>query len=80
MGLDRLEAALAIHEEVQAAGQAAGRPVEAVESFITNPSETLQGTPSGVSRLFDGVELDAHKRITEDVSLTGPSLAVNFYF
>jgi len=64
MGLDRLEAALAIHEEVQAAGQAAGRPVEAVESFITNPSETRQGTPSGVSRLFDGVELGA-QRITQ---------------
>ena len=46
---------------LQAAGQAAARPVEAVESFITKPSETLEGIPSGVSRLFDRVELGAQR-------------------
>lgn len=40
-----------------AAGNAAARPVEAAVTIVTNPVETLQGIPTGVSRFFNRVAL-----------------------
>jgi hypothetical protein len=44
---------------LQAAGNAAARPVEAVVSLVTDPVDTIQGIPQGISRFFDRVELGA---------------------
>src|SRR5262245_42792750 len=49
---------------LQAAGNAAARPVEAVVSLVTDPVGTIQGIPSGISRFFDRIQLGA-KRIVQ---------------
>ena len=46
---------------LQAAGNAAERPVEAVVSLVTDPVDTIQGIPQGISRFFDRVELGAQR-------------------
>jgi hypothetical protein len=44
---------------LQAAGNAAAKPVEAVVSLVTDPVDTIQGIPQGISRFFDRVEMGA---------------------
>ena len=46
---------------LQAAGNAAARPVEAVVSLVTDPVQTIQGIPSGISRFFDRIQLGAQR-------------------
>jgi hypothetical protein len=46
---------------LQAAGNAAAKPVDAVVSLVTDPVQTLQGIPTGISRFFDRVELGAQR-------------------
>jgi hypothetical protein len=44
---------------LQAAGNAAKRPVEAVVSLVTDPGKTIEGIPGGISRFFDRIQLGA---------------------
>ena len=46
---------------LQAAGNAAAKPVEAVVSLVTDPVDTIQGIPTGISRFFGRIELGAEK-------------------
>jgi hypothetical protein len=59
--IQHLEATSQTDVFLQAAGNAAAKPVEAVESLVTDPVDTLQGIPTGISRFFDRVELGAQK-------------------
>ena len=52
---------------LKAAETAAAKPVEAVESLVTDPVDTIQGIPAGISRLFDRVELGA-QRVAQSAS------------
>jgi hypothetical protein len=65
--IQHLEATSQTDVFLQAAGRAAEKPVEAVESLITDPVDTIQGIPAGISRFFDRVELGA-KRIEQSAS------------
>jgi hypothetical protein len=65
--IQHLEATSQTDVFLQAAGNAAAKPVEAVESLVTDPVGTIQGIPTGISRFFDRVELGAH-RITQAAS------------
>jgi len=44
-------------EFLQAAAQAVARPVTSAVNMITNPVETVEGLPGGVTRLFDRIKL-----------------------
>jgi len=57
--IQHLEAQSKTEVFLQAAGNAAARPVEAVVSLVTDPVDTIQGIPDGISRFFDRVELGA---------------------
>src|SRR5262245_59019035 len=59
--IQQLETTSQTQEFLQAAGNAAAKPVEAVESLVTNPVQTIQGIPSGISRFFDRIELGAQR-------------------
>jgi hypothetical protein len=59
--IQHLEATSQTDVFLQAAGNAAAKPVEAVARLVTDPVETLQGIPTGISRFFDRVELGAHR-------------------
>jgi hypothetical protein len=59
--IQHLEATSQTDVFLQAAGNAAAKPVEAVVSLVTDPVDTIQGIPSGISRFFDRVELGAQK-------------------
>jgi hypothetical protein len=59
--IQHLEATSKSDVFLQAAGAAVAKPVEAVESLVTDPVDTLQGIPSGISRLFDRVQLGAQR-------------------
>jgi hypothetical protein len=65
--IQHLEATSQTDVFLQAAGQAAEKPVEAVESLITDPVDTIQGIPAGISRFFDRVEMGA-KSIEQSAS------------
>ena len=65
--IQHLEATSQTDVFLQAAGRAAEKPVEAVESLITDPVDTIQGIPAGISRFFDRVELGA-KSIEQSAS------------
>jgi hypothetical protein len=65
--IQHLEATSQTDVFVDAAGRAAEKPVEAVESLITDPVDTIQGIPAGISRFFDRVELGA-KSIEQSAS------------
>src|SRR5262249_56686221 len=43
-------------EFLSAAGQAVARPVTSAVNMVMNPVETVEGLPSGVSRLFGRIE------------------------
>ena len=62
--IQQLEATSQSQEFLKAAGNAAARPVEAVVSLVTDPVQTIQGIPSGISRFFDRIQLGA-KRIAQ---------------
>jgi hypothetical protein len=59
--IQQLEATSNTDVFLQAAGKAAAKPVEAVVSLVTDPVQTLQGIPTGISRFFDRVELGAQR-------------------
>ena len=59
--IQHLEATSQTDVFLQAAGNAAAKPVDAVVSLVTDPEKTLQGIPSGISRFFDRVELGAQR-------------------
>jgi hypothetical protein len=59
--IQHLEAESQTDVFLQAAGNAAAKPVEAVVSLVTDPVQTLQGIPTGISRFFDRVELGAQR-------------------
>ena len=59
--IQHLEATSHTDVFLQAAGNAAAKPVEAVVSLVTDPVDTVEGIPSGISRFFDRVELGAQK-------------------
>jgi hypothetical protein len=55
---------------LNAAGNAAAKPLEAAASILENPVATAEALPEGISRFFDRVELGA-QRITQAAS--GPT-------
>ena len=57
--IQHLEATSQTDVFLQAAGNAAAKPVEAVVSLVTDPVDTLQGIPAGVSRFFGRLEMGA---------------------
>ena len=57
--IQQLEATSQTQVFLQAAGNAAERPVEAVVSLVTDPVQTIQGIPSGISRFFDRIQMGA---------------------
>ena len=59
--IQHLEAQSKTDVFLRAAGNAAARPVEAVVSLVTDPVDTIQGIPQGISRFFDRVELGAQR-------------------
>jgi hypothetical protein len=59
--IQHLEATSHTDVFLQAAGNAAAKPVEAVVSLVTDPVDTVEGIPTGISRFFDRVELGAQK-------------------
>lgn len=59
--IQHLEATSQTDEFLKAAGNAAAKPVEAVESLVTDPMDTIQGIPTGISRFFGRIELGAEK-------------------
>ena len=67
--IQQLEATNHSQEFLQAAGNAAAKPVQAVVSLVTDPVQTIQGIPSGISRFFDRVALGA-KSIAQAASDT----------
>ena len=67
--IQQLEATNQSQEFLQAAGNAAAKPVQAVVSLVTDPVQTIQGIPSGISRFFDRVALGA-KSIAQAASDT----------
>jgi hypothetical protein len=65
--IQQLEATSKSKVFLDALGKAAAKPVESAANIITHPVETVQNIPSGISRLFDRVELGA-KKITQAAS------------
>ncbi len=59
--IQQLEATSQTQVFLQAAGNAAARPVEAVASLVTDPVQTIQGIPSGISRFFDRIQLGTQR-------------------
>src|SRR5262245_28680791 len=59
--IQHLEATSQTDVFLQAAGNAAAKPVEAVVSLVTDPVDAIQGIPTGISRFFDRVELGAQR-------------------
>lgn len=57
--IQHLEATSQTDVFLQAAGNAAAKLVEAVVSLVTDPVDTLQGIPAGVSRFFGRLEMGA---------------------
>ena len=57
--IQHLEATSQTDVFLRAAGNAAAKPVEAVVSLVTDPVDTLQGIPAGVSRFFGRLEMGA---------------------
>ena len=57
--IQHLEATSQSDVFLQAAGNAAAKPVEAVVSLVTDPVDTLRGIPGGVSRFFGRLEMGA---------------------
>ena len=56
-GLAQLNQMSNTQEFLQAAAQAVARPVTSAVNMITNPVETVEGLPGGVTRLFDRIKL-----------------------
>src|SRR5262245_30295247 len=56
-GLAQLSQMSQTKEFLTAAGQAVARPVTSAVNMVMNPVETVEGLPSGVSRLFGRIEL-----------------------
>jgi hypothetical protein len=57
---------------IDALGHAAAKPIESAATMITNPVQTVQNLPAGISRLFDRIELGA-KKITQSATDPGKS-------
>ena len=55
-GLAQLSQMSQTKEFLSAAGQAVARPVTSAVNMVMNPVETVEGLPSGVSRLFGRIE------------------------
>ncbi|MFI5342513.1 MAG: hypothetical protein ACHQ7N_22100 [Candidatus Methylomirabilales bacterium] len=62
--IEQLEATSKTETFLNAAGNAAVRPVQSAASIVMNPVETAQGIPGGVGRFYDRVKMGA-QHITE---------------
>lgn len=58
-GLAQLNSMSGTAEFTQAAARAIARPVASAVNIVTNPVETVEGLPGGLTRLFDRVEMGA---------------------
>jgi hypothetical protein len=58
-GLTQLNNVSGTAEFTEAAAKAVARPVASAVNMITNPVETVEGLPGGLTRLFDRVEMGA---------------------
>ncbi len=71
-GLAQLAQMSQTKEFLDAAAQAVARPVTSAVNMLINPVETVEGLPSGVSRLFGRIELGAES-VTAAASAPGQS-------
>ena len=72
-GLAQLNQVSNTQEFLQAAAQAVARPVTSAVNMITNPVETVEGLPGGVTRLFDRIKLGGEEIAAAATAPGGPT-------